>query len=130
MTVVDSVSPKAQRFWNLPLVGVLSLVRPDGSLHATPVKAVYLIDEEHVRAAALVARRSAKARIVGSLPSRAALTEHDPHGWVSIEGPCHLSDDPRLLARAREGYQRRFAHPSTWGDVLVIVEAEHIRTGG
>ncbi len=108
---------------------MLSLVRPDGRLHATPVKAVYLIDDDKVRAAALVARRSAKAGIVGSAPSRAALTEHDPHGWVSIEGRATISDDPRLFARAREGYQQRFAHPSTWGDVLVIVEAEYVRTG-
>lgn len=127
---MDSAWPKAQRLWNLPLVGVLSLVRPDGRLHATPVRAVYLIDDDHVRAVALIARRSAKARIVGSAPSRAALTENDPHGWVSIEGPCHLSDDMLLLARAREGYRRRFARPSSWGDALVIVDAEHIRTGG
>ncbi len=128
--VVSAVPSHAEQFWSRPLVGVLSLVRGDGRLHATPVKAAYLFDEQGVRAAALVSRRSVKARIVAAGPARAALTEQDPQGWVSVEGPCGLSDDPLLLARAREAYQQRFSQPSTWGDVVITVEAEHISTGG
>jgi hypothetical protein len=94
------------------------------------VKAVYLFDEHGVRAAALVSRRSVKARIIGSREARAALTEQDPRGWVSVEGPCGLSDDPPLLARVREAYQQRFSQRSTWGDIVITVEAQHISTGG
>ncbi len=129
LSVVSPAPSRAEQLWSRPLVAVLSLVRGDGRLHATPVKAVYLSDEHGVRAAALVSRRSVKARIVGSGPVRAALTEQDPEGWVSVEGPCGLSDDPPLIARAREAYEQRFSRPSTWGDVVITVEAEHIRTG-
>jgi hypothetical protein len=111
-------------------VAVLSLVRSDGRLHATPVMAVYLFDEHGVRAAALISRLSGKARIITSGAARAALTEQDPRGWVSVEGPCSLSDDPALLARVREACQQRFSQPSTWGDVVVIVGADRISTGG
>ncbi len=109
---------------------MLSLVRPDGRLHATPVKAVYLFGEHGVRAAALVSRHSVKARLVSSTAARAALTEQDAEGWVSVEGACGLSDDPSLLARAREAYEERFSQPSTWGDVLITIEGDHIATGG
>jgi hypothetical protein len=127
---VDTPLSRAEQFWGLPLVAVLSLVRRDGRPHATPVKAVYLYDERRVRAAALVSRHSVKARIIGSRTTRAALTEQTPHGWVSVEGPCCVSDDAQLLARAREAYQLRFCQPSTWGEVVILVEAEHISTGG
>ena len=130
---VDRMNPvpnRATQFWSRPLVAVLSLVREDGRLHATPVKAVYFFGEDGVRAAALVSRRSVKARLVRSTAARAALTEQDAQGWVSIEGPCGLSDDPLLLARAREAYEQRFSQPSTWGDAVITIEAEHISTGG
>ena len=112
------------------MVGVLSLVRGDGRVHATPVKAVYLFGEHGVRAAALVSRRSVKARLVSSTTTRAALTEQDPRGWVSVEGPCSLTDDPSLVGQARAAYEARFSQPSNWGDVLILVEAEHVSTGG
>jgi hypothetical protein len=129
-SLVSPVPSRAQQFWSRPLVGVLSLVRPDGRLHATPVKAVYLFGECGVCAAALVSRHSVKARLVGSTAARAALTEQDAQGWVSVEGPSGLSDDPLLLARVRKAYEQRFSQPSTWGDVLITIEAEHIGTGG
>jgi hypothetical protein len=127
---VDTLLSRAEQFWALPLVAVLSLVRRDGRPHATPVKAVYLFDEHQGRAAALVSRQSLKARIVSSGATRAALTEQTPQGWVSVEGPCYVSDDSQLLALVREAYQLRFSQPSTWGDVAIFVEAEHILTGG
>ncbi len=111
-------------------MGIISLVRADGRLHATPVKAVYFVEEHQVRAAILVARRSVKAQIAGSGVARAAITEQDAAGWVSLEGPCRLSDDPSLLIRAREAYQQRFSQPSTWGDVVLTIDAAHIGTGG
>lgn len=127
---MDTPLSQAERFWGLPLIAILSLVRRDGRPHATPVKAVYLFDEHQIRAAALVSRRSVKAQIIGLRQARGALTEQNPQGWVSVEGPCHLSDDLHLLAPAREAYELRFSQPSTWGDIVVIVAAEHIYTGG
>ena len=94
------------------------------------MKAVYFIDGPVVRAGAMVSRKSVKARLVSSTTARAALTEQDAQGWVSIEGPCSLSDDPLTLAPAREAYERRFSQPSTWGDVLITIEAHHIGSGG
>jgi PPOX class probable F420-dependent enzyme len=111
-------------FWEARRVAILATVRRDGTIHQVPVRCM----REGDRFLVLTAARSVKARNVAHA-SRASLAEQTDDRWATVEGPAFVSRDPELLTRARAAYQGRHLGPGTFGDCVIVVEAERVMHG-
>nr|WP_246299421.1 pyridoxamine 5'-phosphate oxidase family protein [Nocardioides panaciterrulae] len=111
-------------FWAEPRLATLGTVRPDGSPHLVPVKAMRQDEAFWV----LTRRDSVKVRNVLAT-GRASLAEHTRTTWVSVEGKARIRYDADLLAAARTAYERRHGNPSTWGDCVLVVEVDRVLHG-
>jgi hypothetical protein len=60
---------------------------------------------------------------------RASLAEHTNTLWSTVEGPAHVSSDPRMLARARAAYAERFSEPDTWGTCVLVIDVDRVLHG-
>jgi F420H(2)-dependent biliverdin reductase len=111
-------------FWESRRVAVLATVRPDGTVHQVPVRCM----RDGERFLVLTDARSVKARNVSHSP-RASLAEQTSDRWATVEGPASVSRDPGLVDRARAAYESRHHGPGTFGDCVIVVEAERVLHG-
>ncbi|MFI5731640.1 TIGR03618 family F420-dependent PPOX class oxidoreductase [Kribbella sp. NPDC051587] len=97
-------------FWSERHLGVLSTVRGDGSVHATPVGVT--IDPEAGVARVICSGTSYKARVVRRLGSAAvAVTQVDGRRWSTLEGRAVVVDEPERVRDAERRYARRYKEP-------------------
>lgn len=111
-------------FWDAPRLATLGTVRPDGTPHLTPVKAM------RAGAEFLVLTRPATVKARNVVRSgRASIAEHTASLWATVEGEAVIADDPDTLARARAAYRARFGRPDTWGTCVMVLRPDRLLHG-
>ena len=111
-------------FWSPPRLATLGTVRPDGSPHLVPVKAM----RDGGRFLVLTRPATVKVRNV-VVTGRASLAEHTSTLWATVEGPARVCEDAALLAYARAAYERRYGRPDTWGTCVLVVDVDRVLHG-
>jgi PPOX class probable F420-dependent enzyme len=119
--IAVELSEDARAFVTERHLATLTLVRPDGRPHVTPVGFTW--DAESGLARVITWSGSRKAALLtehGSLA--AALSQVDGGRWLTLSGPAVVSADP---ARCREGvrrYAERYRPPGDRGDARRVIE--------
>ncbi|MEU3921933.1 TIGR03618 family F420-dependent PPOX class oxidoreductase [Streptomyces sp. NPDC029004] len=118
---------QAEEFLAAPHVGTLTTLRPDGSLHAAPVRFTW--DAGTGLARVLTVASSRKARNLIAAPgSRVALCQVDGFSWVTLEGTATVCEDPRRVADGVRRYARRYwsSPPSPADRVVVEIAVDRV----
>ena len=113
-----------ESFWSTPRLATIGTVRPDGTPHLVPVKAMRVAGELLV----LTRPGTLKARNVRRT-GRASLAEHTSTLWATVEGVARVSDDPGTLATARAAYLERYGWPDTWGTCVIVLSPDRVLHG-
>ncbi len=113
-----------ESLWSTPRLATLGTVRPDGSPHLVPVKAMRVGADLHV----LTRPGTVKVRNLVRVP-RASLAEHTATVWATVEGPARVADDPATLAAARAAYLQRYGRPDTWGTCVIVLTPDRVLHG-
>ncbi|MGW7683870.1 PPOX class F420-dependent oxidoreductase [Kribbella sp. NPDC054772] len=104
------LSEQLIEFWTERHLCVLSTVRPDGTVHATPVGATLDVEAGLVRV--ICSGTSYKARTIRRLgEASVSVTQVDGRRWSSIEGRAVVSDDPARVRDAERRYAKRYKEP-------------------
>ncbi|MGW6279414.1 pyridoxamine 5'-phosphate oxidase family protein [Kribbella sp. NPDC055071] len=104
------MSERLAGFWDERHLCVLSTVRADGTVHATPVGATLDIEAGIVRV--ICSGTSYKARTIRRLGTAAvAVTQVDGRRWSTLEGRAVVSDDPARVEEAVRRYAKRYREP-------------------
>ena len=94
-------------------LAILTLVRPDGRPHSTPIGFMWDEEAEVVKiitwSGSLKTRLLEKGNLVGSI------AQVDGGRWVTFEGSCSVSADPEVCKDAVERYARRYCPPKDRG---------------
>ncbi|MBD35567.1 MAG: PPOX class F420-dependent enzyme [Actinobacteria bacterium] len=94
-------------------LAILTLVRPDGRPHSTPIGFMWDEESEVVKiitwSGSLKTRLLEKGKLVGSI------AQVDGGRWVTFEGSCSVSADPEVCKDAVERYARRYSPPKDRG---------------
>ncbi|MEU4198062.1 PPOX class F420-dependent oxidoreductase [Kribbella sp. NPDC026611] len=104
------LSERLADFWTERHLCVLSTVRPDGTVHATPVGATLDMEAGLVRV--ICSGTSYKARTIRRAGVAAvAVTQVDGRHWSTLEGRAVISDDPERIRDAERRYAKRYKEP-------------------
>jgi PPOX class probable F420-dependent enzyme len=113
------LTEQLEAFWTERHLCVLSTVRPDGTVHATPVGATLDVEAGLVRV--ICSGTSYKARTIRRLGEAAvAVTQVDGRHWSTIEGRAVVSDDPARVRDAERRYAKRYREPRVNPSRVVI----------
>jgi PPOX class probable F420-dependent enzyme len=97
-------------FWSERHLCVLSTVRADGTVHATPVGAMLDVEAGLVRV--ICSGTSYKARAIRQLgEASVAVTQVDGRRWSTLEGRAVVNDDPARVVDAERRYAKRYKEP-------------------
>ncbi|MFD7160744.1 PPOX class F420-dependent oxidoreductase [Kribbella sp. NPDC059898] len=104
------LSEQLAGFWTERHLCVLSTVRADGTVHATPVGAT--LDAEAGVLRVICSGTSYKARTIRRLgEASVAVTQVDGRRWSTLEGRAVVSDDPADVLDAETRYAKRYKQP-------------------
>ncbi len=114
------IVPELIDFINERHLSILTLVRPDGRPHSTPVGFMWDNESEEVKiitwSGSLKTRLLEKENLVGSV------AQVDGGRWVTFEGVCSVSSNPDVCEDAIARYAKRYSPPKDRGaDRRVIV---------
>jgi PPOX class probable F420-dependent enzyme len=114
------LSERVVEFWDERQLCVLSTVRADGTVHATPVGATLDASAGMVRV--ICSGTSYKARTIARLGTAAvAVTQVDGRRWSTLEGRAVVSDDPVRVEDAVRRYAKRYREPRV-NPTRVVIE--------
>jgi F420H(2)-dependent biliverdin reductase len=122
-----TLGPEVQAFLAERHLGTLTVLRPDGSPHVSPVgfsfdPAAGLVRIITFAGARKVAHlRSALAAATGGVATpRAAVCQLDGARWLTLEGAASVTDAPDAVADAVAGYAARYRQPGERTDRVAI----------
>ncbi len=123
---VSALTPGASSFLTERHLATLTLQRPDGSPHVTPVGVT--VDPEAGLARVITWADSYKARIVAAAPGMpVAVCQVDGGRWLTIYGTATVHDDPAHTEPAVAAYAARYRQPKERDDRVVIeIEIDRI----
>ncbi len=99
----------------------LTLLRPDGTPHVTPIGFTW--DDEAGLARVITWDGSYKARLLTRQGGgRAAVCQVDGGRWLTLEGHAVVSADPARCADAVDRYSARYRPPKDRGDQRRVIE--------
>ena len=100
-------------------LATLTVIRPDGTPHVTPVGFTW--DDERRLARVITWTTSKKARLVaGSQPTPVAVSQVDGGRWLTLEGMATVTDDADACAEGCRRYAERYREPKERPDRAVI----------
>jgi len=112
-------SERLVEFWSERHLCVLSTVRADGTVHATPVGATLDVESGVVRV--ICSGTSYKARAIRRLgEASVAVTQVDGRWWSTLEGRAVVVDEPERVRDAERRYARRYKEPRVNPQRVVI----------
>ncbi|WP_406276244.1 TIGR03618 family F420-dependent PPOX class oxidoreductase [Nocardia sp. NBC_00881] len=129
MTRQKPLSASVEAFLAEPLSATLTTIRPDGSLHAVPVRFTWESDVGLARI--MTVDSSRKVRNLSANPgSRVALCQVDGFRWITLEGTATVSNDSREVADGVSRYTRRYQSPppNPPGRVVVTIAVDRVMT--
>ena len=94
-------------------LAILTLVRPDGRPHSTPIG--FMWDEESEVVKIITWSGSLKTRLLEKENLVGSIAQVDGGRWVTFEGSCSVSADPEVCKDAVERYARRYSPPKDRG---------------
>ena len=94
-------------------LAILTLVRPDGRPHSTPIG--FMWDEESEVVKIITWSGSLKTRLLEKGNLVGPIAQVDGGRWVTFEGSCSVSADPEVCKDAVERYARRYSPPKDRG---------------
>lgn len=102
-------------------LATLSLPRPDGSLHVTPVG--FSWDDRSGLARVITWNGSVKTSLLNRAGVlRAALCQVDGGRWLTLEGPATVTADPARCAEGVRRYAERYSPPKDRGADRRVIE--------
>jgi PPOX class probable F420-dependent enzyme len=108
-------------FWTERHLCVLSTVRADGTVHATPVGVT--VDFATGIARVICSGGSHKARQIrkaGAAGAAVAVTQFEGRRWSTLEGRAVVSDDLERVADAVRRYAERYRQPRVNPERVVL----------
>ncbi len=107
-------------------LAVLTLVRPSGHPHTTPVGFTW--DQSTGSARIITWSGSVKARLLEAGHLRGSICQVDGGRWLTIEGIARVTGDPDACTDAIAAYAARYRPPKDRGDDrrVVVIEATRI----
>ncbi|MEU4087454.1 pyridoxamine 5'-phosphate oxidase family protein [Streptomyces aureus] len=124
------VSPSVEAFLDDPEhVGVLTTVRPDGTLHTAPVRFTWDKTAGLVRVMTVASSRKARNLLAGP-GGRVTICQVQGFTWVTLEGSATVVREPGRVAEGAERYARRYlsAPPNPPGRVVIEIEVDRVLT--
>jgi F420H(2)-dependent biliverdin reductase len=123
--------PDFLSFWQEPLFGTLTTLRPDGGPHVVPVGVTY-------DPAAGLARVTARAtsvkvrnvRAAGPDGARVAVCQAAGPRWATLEGLATVHDDPDAVAEAVRRYEERYRRTTRPDPARVVIHIALTRAMG
>lgn len=123
------LTPAMQAFVTERHLASLTLVRPDGRPHVTPVGFTW--DDAAGLARIITWNESVKARLLDRHgPLSAAVCQVDGGRWLTFEGTAVVSADPERCAEAVDRYAARYSPPKDRGADRRVVELTPTRLLG
>jgi hypothetical protein len=107
-------------------LAVLTLVRPNGYPHTTPVGFTW--DRNTGSARIITWSGSVKAKLLEVGQLRGSICQVDGGRWLTIEGVAHVTSDPGTCADAVAAYAARYRPPKDRGGErrVVVIEATRL----
>lgn len=99
-------------------LATLSIVRPDGTPHVTPVGFTW--DDEAQMARVITWTGSKKARLLLANPGPVAVSQVDGGRWLTVEGNATVATDPESCREGTSRYAQRYREPKDRDDRAVI----------
>jgi PPOX class probable F420-dependent enzyme len=123
-----SLPPEVNTVTSERHLATLTVLRPDGSPHVTPVGFSWDAEAGLVRIITFAGAH--KVRHLTRRPHpRAAVCQVDGGRWLTFEGPASVTADPARVAQAIDGYAARYRPPSERPDRVAIEIAVDRVTG-
>ncbi|HEY8543661.1 MAG TPA: PPOX class F420-dependent oxidoreductase [Acidimicrobiales bacterium] len=114
-----SLPPEVEKFTNERHLATLTVLRPDGTPHVSPVG--FSWDETAGLVRIITFAGAQKVRHLRHRPHpRAAVCQVDGGRWLTFEGPATVTADPERVAAAVERYAARYRPPSERPDRVAI----------
>lgn len=98
-------------------LATLTVVRPDGTPHVTPVGFSY---DAEARLARVITFASARKVAHIGVGAHGALAQIDGPRWLTLEGEATVTDEPARVAAAVAGYATRYRQPGERPDRVAI----------
>jgi len=115
------LSDAQQSFVTERHLATLTLLRPDGAPHVTPVG--FTFDAEAGLVRVITWNGSQKARLLDAAGGgRAAVCSVDGGRWITFEGHAVVSGDPMRTAEAVRRYGERYQPPKDRGPDRRVIE--------
>ncbi|MEE3354519.1 MAG: pyridoxamine 5'-phosphate oxidase family protein [Actinomycetota bacterium] len=107
-------------------LAALTLVRPNGYPHTTPVGFTW--DRGTGSALIITWSGSVKVRLLEAGQLRGSICQVDGGRWLTIEGVARVTSDPGTCANAVAAYTARYRPPKDRGDErrVVVIEATRL----
>ena len=99
-------------------LATLSIVRPDGTPHVTPVGFTW--DDEAQMARVITWTGSKKARLLLANPGPVAVSQVDGGRWLTVEGNATVATDRESCREGTSRYAQRYREPKDRDDRAVI----------
>ena len=116
---LPSLPPEVDKFTSERHLATLTVLRPDGTPHVSPVGFSWDPEAGLVRIITFASAR--KVRHLTKRPHpRAAVCQVDGGRWLTFEGPATVTADPDRVAAALERYAIRYRPPSERPDRVAI----------
>ncbi len=113
-----SLSDEVLEFLRERHLATLSIVRPDGTPHVTPVGFTW--DDEAQLARVITWTGSKKARLLMANPGPVAVSQVDGGRWLTVEGNATVATDPEACREGTTRYAQRYREPKDRDDRAVI----------
>ncbi len=127
----DQAGPAFAEFTTERHLAVLTLVRPNGRPHATPVGFTW--DQATGLARVITWSGSMKSRLLEAGELAGTICQLDGGRWVTLEGPCSVTGEPGACADAVARYAARYTQPKDRGSerrVITMVVERILASGG
>jgi F420H(2)-dependent biliverdin reductase len=115
---VDALPAGAISFLSERHLATLTVTRPDGTAHVSPVGFSYDVATATAR---VITSAGARKSMYAAASGRAVLCQVDGGVWLTLEGAARVSNDPDEVADAEARYTERYQAPRVNPTRVVIV---------
>ncbi len=114
----SNLQPNAVKFLLERHLATLSVVRPNGHVHVSPVGFTF---DPATGTARVITSATARKSIHAAAAGRVSLCQVDGGNWLTLEGDVRVSADPGEVADAEARYTQRYKAPRENPTRVVLV---------